>query len=71
MQIGPALNSAVTGLNRAGRSFDGAAANVADDSTSVDDLVTATMTAPAAFAANTASFRTADETRGALIDMLG
>jgi flagellar hook protein FlgE len=71
MQIGPALNSAVTGLNRADRRYDAAAANVASDPTSVDDIVSATMTAPAAFAANAASFRTADEMRGTLVDMLG
>jgi hypothetical protein len=71
MQIGPALNSAVSGLTRADRSFDGAAAGVAADPTSVDDIVTATMTAPAAFTANAGVWRTADEMRGTLIDMLG
>ena len=71
MQIGPALNAAVTGLHRADRRYDAAAANVASDPTSVDDIVSATMTVPADFAANAASFRTADELRGTLVDMLG
>jgi flagellar hook protein FlgE len=89
MQINPAINSAVWGMNDAGRRFDVAAHNVANMSTepfsplrpdgsqgpegSMDlasELVEGTMLAPAAYSANAAMFRTADETRGYLLDVL-
>jgi flagellar hook protein FlgE len=89
MQVNPAINSAVWGMNDAGRRFDVAAHNVANMSTepfsplrpdgsqgpegSMDlasELVEGTMLAPAAYSANAAMFRTADETRGYLLDVL-
>jgi hypothetical protein len=68
--IAPAASSALQGLARADRRFDAAAQNVAGDPTSVDDIVGGTIVAPAAFAANAAMFRTADELRGSLLDVL-
>jgi hypothetical protein len=71
MQVNPAINSAVWGLGAAGRKFDAAAENIADGSGDLaTDLVEGTMLAPAAFKANAAMFRTADETRGYLLDVL-
>ena len=71
MQINPAINSAVRGMNDAGRRFDTAAGNVADGTGDLaSDLVEGTMLAPAAFKANAAMFRTADETRGYLLDVI-
>jgi hypothetical protein len=71
MQVNPAINSAVWGMNDAGRRFDAAAENVATGSGDLaTDLVEGTIVAPAAYAANAAVFRTADETRGYLLDVL-
>lgn len=71
MQITPAINSAVWGMNDAGRRFDTAAENVAGGSADLaTDLVEGTMLAPAAYKANAAMFRAADETRGYLLDVL-
>jgi hypothetical protein len=66
----PALSSAVKGMSFADKRFDVAAQKVAEDPTSVDDTVSATIAAPAAYGANAAMFRTADETRGSLLDVL-
>jgi hypothetical protein len=58
-------------MNAAGRRFDDAAENIADGTGDLaTDLVEGTMVAPAAFKANAAMFRTADETRGYLLDVL-
>jgi flagellar hook protein FlgE len=89
MQVTPAINSAVFGINDAGRRLDVAAHNVANVSTepfsplrpdgsqgpegSMDlasELVAGTIIAPAAYTANAAMFRAADETRGYLLDVL-
>ena len=71
MQINPAINSAVWGMNDAGRRFDTAAESVADGTGDLaSDLVEGTMLAPAAYTANAAMFRAADETRGYLLDVL-
>jgi hypothetical protein len=71
MQVNPAINSAVWGMNDAGRRFDTAAENVAAGTGDLaTELVEGTMLAPAAYTANAAMFRTADETRGYLLDVL-
>jgi hypothetical protein len=71
MQITPAINSAVFGMSTADRRFDAAAENVAAGSGDLaTDLVEGTMLAPAAYTANAAMFRAADETRGYLLDVL-
>ena len=71
MQITPAINSAVWGMSAADRRFDAAAENIADGSGDLaTDLVEGTIVAPAAYTANAAVFRTADETRGYLLDVL-
>jgi hypothetical protein len=71
MQVNPAINSAVWGMNTAGRRFDDAAENIAEGTGDLaDQLVEGTMLAPAAFKANAAMFRTADETRGYLLDVI-
>jgi len=71
MQITPAINSAVWGMSTADRRFDAAAENVAEGSGDLAaDLVEGTIVAPAAYTANAAMFRTADETRGYLLDIL-
>jgi flagellar hook protein FlgE len=70
MQVNPAINSAVWGMNDAGRRFDTAAENVATGTGDLGtELVEGTIVAPAAYAANAAVFRTADETRGYLLDV--
>jgi hypothetical protein len=71
MQITPAINSSVLGMAGADRRFDTAAENVAAGTGDlVSDLVDGTMLAPAAYTANAAMFRAADETRGYLLDVL-
>ena len=71
MQITPAINSAVWGMNAADRRFDGSAENVAGGTGDLaTELVEGTMLAPAAYTANAAMFRAADETRGYLLDVL-
>ena len=71
MQITPAINSSVLGMNAADRRFDTAAENVAAGTGDLaTELVEGTMLAPAAYTANAAMFRTADETRGYLLDVL-
>ena len=71
MQINPAINSAVWGMNAADRRFDAAAENVAAGTGDLaTDLVEGTIVAPAAYAANAAMFRTADETSGYLLDVI-
>jgi hypothetical protein len=71
MQITPAINSAVFGMGVADRRFDAAAENVANGGGDLaTDLVEGTMLAPAAYTANAAMFRAADETRGYLLDVL-
>ncbi len=66
----PALSSAVKGMSFADKRFDAAAQNIAAEPASVDDTVSATVVAPAAYGANAAMFRTADEMRGSLLDVL-
>src|ERR1700754_2832042 len=71
MKVNPAINPAGWGLNDAGRRFDTAAENVATGSRDLaSELVEGTIVAPAAYAANAAVFRTADETRGYLLDII-
>jgi flagellar hook protein FlgE len=71
MQITPAMSSAVLGMSTADRRFDVAAENVATGSGDLaTELVEGTMLAPAAYTANAAMFRAADETRGYLLDVL-
>jgi hypothetical protein len=71
MQVNPAINSAVWGMNDAGRRFDTAAENVAAGTGDLaTELVEGTIIAPAAYTANAAMFRTADETSGYLLDVL-
>jgi hypothetical protein len=71
MQVTPAINSAVWGMNDAGRRFDTAAENIADGSGDLaTDLVEGTIVAPAAYKANATMFRAADETRGYLLDVI-
>jgi hypothetical protein len=66
-----AINSAVWGLNDAGRRFDAAAENVAAGTGDLaSELVEGTIVAPAAYTANAAMFRAADETRGYLLDVI-
>jgi hypothetical protein len=69
VSIVPAFNSAVWGLGAASRRFDDAADRVARD-VEPEDIVEATILAPAAFAANVAVTRAADEMQGSLIDIL-
>jgi hypothetical protein len=58
-------------MSTADRRFDAAAENVAQGSGDLaTDLVEGTMLAPAAYSANAAMFRAADETRGYLLDIL-
>jgi hypothetical protein len=69
--IVPALNSAALGLADASRRFDDAAGNIAGGATDLaSELVTANVLAPAAHSANAAMFRTADEMRGDLLDVI-
>jgi hypothetical protein len=71
MQITPAINSAVWGMRAADRRFDTAAENVADGTGDLaTELVEGTIVAPVAYTANAAMFRSADETRGYLLDVL-
>jgi hypothetical protein len=71
MQINPAINSAVFGMSTADRRFDAAAENVAEGTGDLaTELVEGTMLAPAAYTANAAMFRAADETRGYLLDVI-
>jgi hypothetical protein len=71
MQVNPAINSAVWGMNDAGRRFDASAENVAAGTGDLaTELVEGTMLAPAAYTANAAMFHAADETRGYLLDVL-
>jgi hypothetical protein len=72
-----AINTANYGMAAAGRRYDAAATRVAaPPAVSVSttdvaaDLVDATIVAPAAYGANAAMFRAADQTRGTLLDIL-
>jgi hypothetical protein len=74
--ITPAATAAATyGMAAASQRFDGSAQKIAAASTAptadiATDLVTAQVTAPAAYAANAQMFRAADSTRGSLLDIL-
>jgi flagellar hook protein FlgE len=71
MQITPAMSSAVFGMSTADRRFDAAAENVAAGAGDLaTELVEGTVIAPAAYTANAAMFRAADDTRGYLLDVL-
>jgi hypothetical protein len=69
VRIAPALSSAVQGLNTSGDRFDAAADRVSGGP-EPEDIVEATILAPAAFAANVAVIRAADEMQGTLLDIL-
>jgi hypothetical protein len=72
--ITPAASAATYGMADAARRFDASAQTVATASAAPADiateLVTARVTAPAAYAANAQMFRAADATRGSLLDIL-
>ena len=73
--ITPAASAATYGLAAAAQRFDASAQNVATASAAPNadiarELVTARVTAPAAYAANAQMFRAADATRGSLLDIL-
>ena len=73
--ITPAASAATYGLAAAAQRFDASAQSVATASAApqadiATDLVTARVTAPAAYAANAQMFRAADATRGSLLDIL-
>jgi hypothetical protein len=75
--ITPAASAATYGMGDAARRFDASAQNIATASTGAaptadlaTELVTARVTAPAAYAANAQMFRAADATRGSLLDIL-
>jgi flagellar basal body rod protein FlgC len=71
MQITPAINSSVFGMTDASRRFDTSAENVATgEGDLATELVEGTMLAPAAYSANAAMFRAADDTRGYVLDVL-
>ena len=73
--ITPAASAATYGMAAAAQRFDASAKNVATASAAptgdiAGELVTARVTAPAAYAANAQMFRAADSTRGSLLDIL-
>jgi hypothetical protein len=73
--ITPAASAATYGMAAAAQRFDASAQNIATASVApqadiATDLVTAQVTAPAAYAANAQMFRAADSTRGSLLDIL-
>jgi hypothetical protein len=76
MSTPTALSSARSGMTGAARRYDVAPASVPTPAarpavTSVaTDLVDGTVLAPAAYGANAAVSRTADEARGSLVDLL-
>jgi flagellar basal body rod protein FlgC len=71
--ITPAASAATYGMAAASQRFDASAQNVATAAPAADiatEIVTARVTAPAAYAANAQMFRAADATRGSLLDIL-
>jgi hypothetical protein len=74
--ITPAASAAASyGMAAASQRFDASAQNIATASAApsadiATDLVTARVTAPAAYAANAQMSRAADSTRGSLLDIL-
>jgi flagellar basal body rod protein FlgC len=77
VMITPAASAATYGMAAAAQRFDVSAQNVATASTGAagtpdvaTELVSARVTAPAAYAANAQMFRAADATRGSLLDIL-
>ena len=73
--ITPAASAATYGMAAAAQRFDTSAQSIATASAAptgdiAGELVTARVTAPAAYAANAQMFRAADSTRGSLLDIL-
>ena len=76
VMITPTAPSSASSGIAAARRYDAAVANIAPPAARpavtkvATDLVDGTMLAPAAYSANAAVARTADETRGSLVDVL-
>ena len=72
--ITPATSAATFGMADAARRFDTSAQNISTSATGpadvADDIVSARIIAPAAYAANAQMFRAADTARGSLLDIL-
>ena len=72
--ITPATSAATFGMADAARRYDTSAQKISTSATGsadvADDIVSAQVTAPAAYAANAQMFRAADAARGSLLDIL-